>query len=130
MTTYDDARQILDRCARGLCPSGAAKNSELSDGRHVCCPCWNQHVDAWRAARKAELATLPRCDVPRCRHRGTLQFAADSLLCGWHARPVKTHFRRLRASMSGLGLFVAAPSLDAADVLRIAQGSTESGVTP
>ena len=122
MTTYDDARRILDRCARGLCPSGAAKSSEVADGRRVCCPCWNEHVTAWRAARKAELATLPRCEVPGCEHRGTWQFTGGVLLCGWHARTVKTHVQRLRASMGGLGLFVAGPSLDAGDVLRIAQG--------
>lgn len=62
----------------------------------VCCACWNASVMAGRAARKAELAALPRCAC--CQRRATVTvYGSDAEvgLCGQHfSRAQAAHDRR------------------------------------
>jgi hypothetical protein len=70
----------------------------------VCCECWNRGYYARRAARKAELAREPRCEVPACTRRGRYRCGADGvLLCGAHLKRA----RRARIDAAGPLAFIA-----------------------
>jgi hypothetical protein len=82
MDYYQRANDILRNCTHSDQLQGEVTTE---DGiLHVCCDCWNQHVHARRAARKAELAahnaTLPTCD--RCGRHPVRWIYGPFQLCG------------------------------------------------
>ncbi len=99
--TYSEAKAILDNCTHA---TGTSSDCQLSGGRRVCLNCWNAQVYARRQARKEQLATLPRCEVPTCTRRGAMH-AMGVLLCQSHFdRANRAHLRR---ASQGIGLFLA-----------------------
>ena len=70
--------------------------------------------------RKAELAAMPRCEVPGCKRRGSWK-AAGVLLCGAHLKKAKHGHARAASAGGGLALFLPM-EFDRLDVLQWAQG--------
>ena len=76
--------------------------------RFQCQACSHAEYDARKAARKAELAAMPRCEVPGCRARGkwTVGAIEQVRLCGRHLTAARAaHYRRLEP-VGGLALFL------------------------
>ena len=86
-----------------------------------CCACWSADVHRRRAARKAELASMPRCEVPGCRRRANWQVGGRERLgmCGHHKGRAQRAAQGSAAGMGGLGLFMT-PTYSRAELLRLA----------
>lgn len=99
--TYEQAEAILERCAH------ERRDCELSSGRHVCVECYNAYVRARKAARRAQLDDLPRCEVASCTARGAWTVGhARVLLCGRHKERVRRAHLRECSQLGGLALFL------------------------
>ena len=119
MTTkqlYAQATQILLDCEH----PEAISSVRMADGssRQVCCDCWNLSVHTRRAARKAQLAQMPRCEF--CKRRATQIVGAHSYalpkaqLCGHH-------FQKAQAEVSKriCGMFWLSWDITGEDVREI-----------
>jgi hypothetical protein len=73
--------------------------------RARCCDCTNARNRAADARRKAELAALPRCEIPGCRARGNWT-TGGALICGRHLAKVKREHAKVCASIGGMALFM------------------------
>jgi hypothetical protein len=102
---YRDCDAILDGCHH-------EPEHTLTNGRRVCCACWNTYAIRRRAIRKAQLAAAPRCEV--CTRRGTVR-TCGVLLCGQHFA------RAERAVQSDGGLF-GTVVLDRESLLALVRG--------
>lgn len=71
--------------------------------------------------RKAELASMPRCEVPGCRRRANWQVGGRERLgmCGHHKGRAQRAAQGSAAGMGGLGLFMT-PSYTREELLRLA----------
>ena len=88
-----------------------------AEGTALCADCINRHNRDGRAARKAELAAEPRCDV--CTRRGTVR-TYGVLLCGAHLRNVSNaHDRNM--GFSGMALFMTPPAYSRETILEMAR---------
>jgi hypothetical protein len=103
-------------------PEGHPKLVRL-DGEDVACcgECWNASVAARKAARAAQLAALPRCEVPKCARRARFRCGPDGVgLCGAHLARAKA----ARIDAAGPLAFVvwaAQEWVDRESLLRFAQ---------
>lgn len=95
------------------------------EGEARCPDCLNAINRRMREARKAQLAGMPRCEVPGCRRRANWQVGSLEPLgmCGHHKRKAQTAHQRAAGSLGGLGLFMPAPAYTRAEYLRMATGS-------
>lgn len=92
---------------------GAPNGSEIlgpdnkPTGDYWCCTCWNQSVADRRAARKAELAAMPRCEVSRCSRRGTwdVGHAPTVKLCGQHKNKARQLLAGRLAPAASIAMF-------------------------
>ena len=91
-------------------------SGELGSGEHICSSCWNRRVDGRRAARKVQLAAMPRCSC--CSRRGAWR-VYGILLCGLHKRNVQRSHDRSMARIGGIGLFMT-PTYSQQDILAMA----------
>lgn len=82
---YADGRQGVDGKAPGRC-------TDCITAAH------REH----RAARKAQLAAAPRCEVPGCNRRGAWT-CAGALLCGGHLKKARIQHARLTVPLGILG---------------------------
>lgn len=83
-----------------------------------CTDCLNRAIYAARAARRAQLAAEPRCQVPGCRRRGSYKVGGGGLLmCGAHLKRAQAG-----AARAAGGLFWVAWDADNAALLAWAQG--------
>lgn len=73
-------------------------------GREDTAQCWkcrNSSILEQRAARKAQLAAMPRCEVPNCNARGAWR-SLGVLLCTKHLRRAQNAHQRLAGTMPWL----------------------------
>ncbi len=89
--------EILDNCKHELNKMKVFRSN--GSEQLVCCDCWNAGVDARKAARKAQLAEMPRCEVPGCKSRGTLTVARLTLMCGRHFHKAESEMVRRSGGM-------------------------------
>ena len=83
-----------------------------------CTDCFNEAHRQARTDRKAELAALPRCEVPGCSRRGAWR-SRGVLPCGTHLKNAKNG--HARAAMNGGILGALTLDFDRTDILRWAQ---------
>ena len=100
---YDAATAILRQCAHT-----DRQRSEVTMSKtetiFVCCDCWNTHVTARRAARKAQLAERPN-DCDRCAaHPHTYEYGGYRL-CGRCLKAAKIEHNRNLAAAGVLAIF-------------------------
>ena len=94
--TPADAQMVVLTACQATCPR--EKTSDVIGVGLVCHDCYNASVRARRAARKAQLAAEPRCEVPGCKARGAWIAGSErTLLCG-------RHLKRARVSVSRYGI--------------------------
>jgi hypothetical protein len=86
----------------------------------LCGPCIGKINSRLDADRKAQLATMDRCEIDHCHRRGAWR-VAGVLLCGAHKRKAQIGHARRAAGMGGLGLFMPTPC-NRADVIAWAEG--------
>ena len=90
-------------------------------GERACFACAKAADDARRAARRAELAALPRCEVPGCKARGTWRVGGNLLLCKRHlTRAQGARARTLAGPCAILGCLTQAGT-DRESLLKFAQ---------
>jgi hypothetical protein len=83
------------------------------EGYALCHECIGVINLAIRAARKAQLAALPRCEVDGCKARGSLIVAGGVLMCG-------RHHKRAESNLQGFGILGLAFTYNKANVLSLA----------
>ena len=77
------------------------------------------HAEA-KAQRKAQLASMPRCEVPNCTRRATYEVGWDRVgMCGYHLRMAEN---KLYAEAAASGMPWLPHDYGRAEVLRLAQG--------
>lgn len=108
-------RHPCERCATGSVADGCEKSVRHPDGRleTVCCECWNRSVYERRAARKAQLAAMERCEF--CGRRATYTAGRAVAVCGVHLKAARRGQARQMAGLGNLaflGLFGAAADGD------------------
>ena len=114
-------RQDCATCGTPASEARGGRNGCVTDAdgnsRSECVPCWNASVEAYRAARKAELAARPKCEAcGRKPHTWTLAGADGRVsLCGTCRNRVN---RTIRTPM----LF-GPPSASRARILEVARAS-------
>lgn len=88
---------------------------KTSDGGCIayCLPCRNRKIFEARAARKAQLAAMPRCQF--CRRRGSRKVAGVPL-CRSHYRQAEAQYQ-MEMAESGFGFFMRVP-VEKEDVFR------------
>lgn len=91
-----------------------------------CCDCSQAaheleraYREAYKRARKRQLADTPRCEVPGCNRRGTWRFPYGVLVCGIHKRRMMGAHCRAADRLSGLAFAIPFYS-NRADVLAFA----------
>ena len=100
---YDAATAILRQCAHTDRQTSEVKMSK-TETIFVCCDCWNAHVAARRAARKAQLAARPN-DCDRCAAKPHAYEYGGYLLCGRCLKAAKTEHNRNCAAAGVLAIF-------------------------
>lgn len=71
-----------------------------------CMDCHNAGCARRAAERKAQLAAMPRCEVPGCKRRATWIVGPRVELCGIHKRRAERRHNATAATMGGLALFM------------------------
>jgi hypothetical protein len=90
----------------------------------VCWACQAKVRAAAKAARKAELAAMPRCDVPACKARGRYTVAGRTRLCGKHLKIAKAN-RMKAAGENAFLVFLNQGMLDHESLIKFANGGVE-----
>jgi len=93
--------------------------AEGREGVYRCTDCLNAANALRQAARRAQLAAAPRCEVPGCRRRGNWR-AAGVLLCGRHLKTAQREHTRVAG---GFGILGGLMDYDRIDVLRWANAA-------
>ena len=62
---------------------------------------------AYKAARKRQLADMPRCCIDGCKRRATWNLPYGLSVCGQHKNKIKAGHQRACAGMGGLAMCVA-----------------------
>lgn len=84
----------------------------------LCGDCLNDANAALRAARKAELDAMPRCEIEGCQRRGAQRLVAV-LLCGRHAKRVQeAHHRNMRENP--FSIFAPTPDYSRDQLVKMA----------
>ena len=100
---YDAATTILRQCTHADRQTSEVKMSK-TETVFVCCDCWNAHVAARRAARKAQLAERPNgCD--RCAAKPHTYEYGGYRLCGKCFSATKAEHNRNLAAAGVLAIF-------------------------
>ena len=68
-------------------------------GATACTDCTGDAYQLYKRLRKAQLAEMPRCEVPGCRARGTLTVARLTLMCGRHFHKAESEMARQSGGM-------------------------------
>lgn len=114
-----DQEQILRICNH--VNRSCAVNMGHGETLQVCDTCWNASVQARKAARKAQLAAMPRCEVPGCTRRGTQVVWGHTLMCGHHLRRTEQgHYKAMASTPGGMGLFMPCPHYSKAELIELA----------
>ena len=73
-------------------------------GTAKCVQCISKHNRERRENRKAEMAALPRCEVPGCKRRGNWKAGQEKvLLCGHHLKAAKiAHQKAVNIATGGV----------------------------
>jgi hypothetical protein len=85
----------------------------------LCADCVGAANSKAAADRKAQLAALPRCEVPACARRGSVKVARIVLLCGRHYNRMRAAAIRSMAGAGGMALFLPPPEYSRDDILRM-----------
>jgi len=110
---------ILDHCDH------SRKTHEFSnpDGSSLwtCQECSNAYHQAWKAARKAQLDAMPRCEIPGCSRRAT--YSAFSVgMCGFHLNKAqRAHQKAMLTGAGGMGLFMPCPTYNREQLIQMAR---------
>ena len=99
---YDAATAILRQCTHGSHPCEVQMSKP--EILQVCCACYNAHVSARRAARKAQLAERPN-DCARCAAKPHAYEYGGHLLCGRCLTATKKEHNRNLAKAGPLSIF-------------------------
>ena len=100
---YDAATAILRQCGHTDCQDSEVRMSK-TETLMVCCNCWNAHVYARRAARKAQLAERPN-DCDRCAAKPHACEYGGYRLCGRCLKAAKAEHARNLAAAGVLAIF-------------------------
>ena len=100
---YDAATAILRQCTHTDRQTSEVMMSK-TETIFVCCDCWNAHVYARRAARKAQLARRPN-DCDRCGAKPHTYEYGGYLLCGRCLKATKTEHNRSLVAAGALAIF-------------------------
>jgi hypothetical protein len=105
---YNEEGRTMPYCEKGNHEVTMTSDVRMPDGRTQdwCCDCYNQSVYEYRAKRKAELAAMPRCEVPDCRRRKTWTVAGGVGLCGQHKKIAERGHQARCAQIGGMALFL------------------------
>ena len=107
-------RAQLAMTEEGRCTRCGA-HSHYRNTAGECMPCHNLGVIERRAARKAQIAAMPRCEVDGCNRRGAWRTVGGLLLCG-------PHLERAKGKLAGFGIFGMAFDMSRASVLALIEG--------
>ncbi len=90
-------------------------------GGALCATCITAHNTQARAARKAELAAMARCEVSGCTRRGSSRVGTygKRFMCGHHLRRAQDAYQAQIASHGVLGLFEM-PVISGDEALQLA----------
>lgn len=93
-----------------------------TDCEHEACQLSAGANEAYRVARKRQLADMPRCQIDGCRARGMWWLGGHVLLaCGRHAKQIEAEHNRRMAGSGILGL-LCPPDWTADDLRKMAKG--------
>ena len=101
---------------QGCTHDGQHIHSTYNDGRTVqyCIECSREaqplahaYRAAYKAARKRQLADMPRCCIDGCKRRAAWEFPFDVSLCGLHKRKMLTGHSRACSGMGFMALIAA-----------------------
>ena len=103
---YDAATQILHDCDHPPLPGHYPCEVRMGKGivLPVCMACWNAHVAARRAARKAQLAERPN-DCDRCGQKPSRWTYGRYALCGRCKTATEREHYKALANAGALGIF-------------------------